>query len=68
MSGGPAAVTYTPKFAYLVDAGLAANNISAYNVAPATGALTPVTGSPFTLSGSTSPSWLAVDTAGSMPT
>jgi 6-phosphogluconolactonase (cycloisomerase 2 family) len=45
LGGGSASVTYTPKFAYVAD-GLG-NAVSAYTVNATSGALTQITGSPF---------------------
>ena len=45
LSAGSAAVTYTPKFAYV--ANQTTDNVSAFSVSATTGALGPVPGSPF---------------------
>jgi len=59
LSGGAAAVTYTPKYAYV--ANNYGNTISAYSVNPATGVLTSIAGSPFATG---SAPFLAMDPAG----
>jgi 6-phosphogluconolactonase (cycloisomerase 2 family) len=59
MSGGPAAITYIPKFAYV--ANNYGNTISAYSINPATGVLTNVAGSPFATGSSP---FVAMDQAG----
>ena len=45
LGGGSASVVYTPKFAYAANNG--SNNVSAYTINASTGALTPITNSPF---------------------
>src|SRR5258708_38703393 len=60
MSGGTAAVTYTPKFAYAANNG--SNNVSAFSVTPSSAALTAVSGSPY--AAGTSPTAIAADPAG----
>src|SRR5258708_23109052 len=60
MSGGTAAVTYTPKFAYAANNG--SNNVSAFSVTPSSAALTTVSGSPY--AAGTSPTAIAADPAG----
>jgi 6-phosphogluconolactonase len=44
-SSGASAISFTPKFAYV--ANNVSNTVSAYSINPTSGALTPVTGSPF---------------------
>ncbi|MGA7595943.1 MAG: beta-propeller fold lactonase family protein [Gallionella sp.] len=56
---GTAPVTYTPKFAYVTDSG--DDNVSAYRLSAATGALTAVSSSPFTAG--TRPYGVAIDPA-----
>jgi 6-phosphogluconolactonase (cycloisomerase 2 family) len=53
-------VTFSPQFAFVTNSG--SNNVSAYTIVPGTGALAPVTGSPFTTGGS--PQFVAVDPSG----
>lgn len=49
ISSGASGVTFTPQFAYVLSAGgpNGANNITGYSINPGSGALTPLTGSPF---------------------
>jgi DNA-binding beta-propeller fold protein YncE len=60
LTGGSAAVTYTPKFAYVANSG--SNNVSAYSINASSGHLTAVSGSPFTAG--MYPSWVVVDPSG----
>ncbi len=64
LAGGSAAVTYTPKFAYVANQGpnTGAGNVSAYTINASSGHLTAVSGSPFPAG--QSPYSVAVDPAG----
>lgn len=59
---GNAPVTYTPKSIYVADSG--DNDLSAYTVDALSGALSPITGSPF--SAGSSPQSVAVDVRGKL--
>jgi 6-phosphogluconolactonase len=59
---GKAPVTYTPKSVYVADSG--DNDLSAYTVDALSGALSPITGSPF--SAGSSPQSVAVDVRGKL--
>ena len=61
MSKGTAAVTYTPKFAYVANRG--SDNISAYSIDASTGALTSV-GTTSAVAGRTHPSSVSADPSG----
>ena len=54
------------QFAYVVNKG--SNSISGYTTDASTGALTPITGSPFALRKGSFPDSVAVDPAASLPT
>ena len=59
--GGSALANAAPKLAYAANS--ASNDVSAYTIATATGALTPVTGSPFA-TGATGPQAVTIDSLG----
>jgi 6-phosphogluconolactonase (cycloisomerase 2 family) len=60
LAGGSAAVTYTPKFAYVANSG--SNNVSAYSINASSGHLTAASGSPF--AAGMYPNWVVVDPSG----